>query len=303
MIGNDENGGALTKEELEFIEQVTLRAPDEDLTYAQVFPVTRIPNPEAESHQYFIAEDDEGSAELVTALEDAPELKVSNNRVTYPVYKIKLKTSLAESEIAASRSFGIPLDVAAIERVKRNVDEKANALAYVGDKKFGVPGILSGSGFTAITGADWGTANLDLANEIIKYMNQIPRKFRKRQYTLVLGDASYTKLQNFFNSSSSVGDRSHLERIKSAYPNLEIVNEASLDAGTELYDGSTLAAGVGLFVPKDKNLCQMTVAKVPYTLAENKIIDEKVNMAVAARYGIVQTPFPTAIGKITGLEG
>ena len=98
MIQKDENNSYLTVEELKFIEQKTLRAPDDDLTYAQVFPMTRIPNPNATSHQYFIAEDDEGAAELVTTLEDAPNLAVSNSRVTYPLYKIKLKAGLAEED-------------------------------------------------------------------------------------------------------------------------------------------------------------------------------------------------------------
>lgn len=303
MIGNDETGSYLTKEEIEYIEQETLRAPDEDLTYAQVFPITRIPNPQAKSHQYFVADTDEGAAELIEALEDAPSLAVSNSRVTYPIYKIKLKSGLDMDDIEASRSWKLPLNVDTLNRIKRKVDEKVNTLAYAGDTKFGVSGILSGSGFTAITGTNWGTSGVDLANEVIKYMNSLPRIYRKRPYSLVLGDTEYKALQNYFNSSSAVGDRSHMERIKAVYPNLNIVNESNLDAGTTLYDGTTLAAGIGFLIPNDKTLCQMTVAKAPYVKSEEKPIEEKLNVALATRVGIVETPFPTAIGKITGLQG
>lgn len=302
MMEKDEYGSYLTKEEVEYIEQKTLRAPDEDLTYARVFAPTQIPNPNAKSHEYFIAEEDEGAAELVTVLEDAPGLAVSNSQVTYPIYKIKLKGGLAEEDIQASRSFGTPLNVETLNRIKRKVDEKTNQLAYVGDQKFGVPGIYSGSGFTAITGTVWSTAGLDLANEVISYVNDLPRIYRTRKYTLVLADAEYKRLSLFFNSTAAVGDRSHLERIKAAHPNLEIVNEASLDAGTVLYNGGTVAAGVALLIPKEKDIVQMGFAKVPYILQDNNIVDEKVTMAVAARIGIVETPFPTAIGKITGLQ-
>lgn len=303
MMHKDESGSYLTKEELHYIEETTIRAPDEDLTYATVFPIERIPNPNATSHEYFIAEDDEGAAELVNVLEDAPGLAVSNSRVTYAVQKIKLKAGLAVEDIETSRSWNVPLNVETLNRVKRKVDEKTNSLAYVGDTKFGIPGVISGSGFTAITGTNWGSAGLDLANEVITYMNSIPRIYRKRPYTLVVADTEWKRLQLYFNSSASVGDRNHFERIKAAFPNLDIVNETNMDAGTVLYDSSTVAAGVAFLFPKDKNLIKMTVAKAPYVLNENKIVDEKVNMAVASRVGIVEVPFPTAIGKITGLQG
>jgi hypothetical protein len=303
MMQKDENGGALTKEELDFIEQITLRAPDEDLTFNRVFAIKAIPNPNAESHQYFIAETDEGAAELVTELEKAPNLAVSNSRVTYPVYKAKVKGFLPVATIQASRAWGTPLDVEQVTRMKRSVDEKTNQLAYVGDSKFGVPGILSASGVTTHTGTNWATSGLDLANEVIAMVNAIPRKYRGRAYSLVLGDTEFKRLSLFFNSSAAVGDRSHIERIRAAAPNLQIVNEATLDAGTELYNGTTVAAGTAILVPRDETLVRMSVAKAPYTLTENKVVDEAVELAVAARIGIVETPFPTAIVKVTGLQG
>ena len=303
MKQKDENGSFLTKEEVEFVEQKVLRAPDEDLTYAQVFPITQIPNPNAESHQYFIAEDDEGEAELVTKLESAPGLAVSNNRVTYPIYKTKLKAGLDKQDIETSRAYNTPLNVETIERIKRAVDVKINALAYVGDQKFGVPGIYSGSGYTAVTGNDLGTGTVDVANEIISYMNALPRKYRKMPYSLVLADTEFKILMQYFNGTGNVGDRSHMERVKSAYPNLDIVNESTIDAGTTIYDGSTVALGVAFLIPKTANICQMTVARAAYMLEQNHDIDEMVEFAVAARVGVVETPFPTAIGKITGLQG
>ena len=291
----DENGSYLTKEEVEFIEQTTLRAPDEDLTYAQVFPITRIPNPNAKSHDYFIAETDEGAAELVNALEDAPNLKISNEQVTYPVHKIKLKAGLGVEEIETSRSWNTPLDVATLTRVKGAIDDKTNALAYVGDQKFSQPGILSGSGFTSITGTNWGVASKDLANDVISMMNSLPRIYRKRPYTLVLADTEWKRLQSYFNNTTAVGDRNHMQRIQAAFPNLSIVNEANMDAGTVLYDASTVALGVALLIPKDNTLVQMTVAKAPYVLNENHIVDEKVLMAVATRVGIATVCFRTAL--------
>lgn len=303
MMANDETYSYLTKEEMQAIEQMTERAPDDDLTFSRVFAIEQIPNPNATSHQYFIAEDDEGAAELVTALESAPGLSVSNSRVTYAVHKIKLKAGLAVEDIQASRSWGVPLNVETLNRVKRKVDEKINQLVYVGDTKHGVPGLYSGSGFTAISGTDWSASGLDLANEVITAMSSLPRIYRNRPYTLVLGDTEYKRLMLYFNSSSAVGDRSHMERIKAAYPNLEIVNESYLDAGTTIYSGGTVATGVGFLVPKDKTLARVAIAKAPYVLNENKVVDEMVEMAVAARVGVVECPFPTAIGKITGLAG
>ena len=304
MIANDDSGSYLTKEELEQIEQVTEREPDRDLTYAQVFPINALANPNATTHEYFIAEDDEGAAELVSKLESYPMLSVANKRVSYSIYKTKIGFHLPVEDIETSRAWNAPLQTVNVQRALRKVEEKINKIAYIGDESYQVPGILSASGVTSISGTDWSTANLDIANEVISYMMKMPVIYRQRPYSLVLADAEYQKLMNYFNSSSAVGDRNHMERINSALPNLTISSpEVNLDAGTVLYDSGTVAAGTALLIPDDNTLVQMSIAKAPYTLTENKVVDEAVKGAVAARIGIVETPFPTAIGKITGLQG
>ena len=302
-MNKDEGGSYLTAEELKFVEEKVIRAPDEDLTYAEVFPMSQIPNPNATSHHFFVAEEDEGEAELVSALENAPSLSISNRRVLYGINKIKLKAGLGMEDIETSRTYQTPLDVETLQRVKRAVDIRTNTLAYLGDTKFGIPGIISGAGFTAIAGTDWATSGKDLANEVINAVNSLPRIYRNMPYTLVLADTEHKRLMLYFNSSATVGDVNHLNRIKDAYPNLSIVNESSFDAGTEIYDGSTVPLGLGMLIPKTESVCKMTIAKAPYVLTENKIVDERVNMAVASRVGIVETPLPTAIGKITGMQG
>lgn len=302
MIANDDTGSYLTKEEVQYIEQVTQRAPDRDLTFNQVFAIQSIPNPNAEEWGYFIAEDDEGQAKLVQKLESYPQLSVSNRRVTYPIWKAKLGFTIPEEDIEVSRSFGKPLNTEYVERVTRAINVKLNKLAYIGDSEFGVPGVLEASGVTSITGSSWSVTTKDLADEVVAYVNQLPVIYRKGNYALVLADAQYQKLNRFFNGSGFVGDRTHLQRIKEALPNLEIFNEINLDAGTVLSDGSsTVASGTALLIPRDGKLCRMTLAKAPYAKSETKIVDEAVKGAVAARAGIVETPFPTAIGKITGL--
>jgi uncharacterized linocin/CFP29 family protein len=300
---NDDTGSYLTKEEVQLIQQVTERAPDRDLTFNQVFAIESIPNPDAEEHGYFIAEDDEGEAKLVQKLESYPMLSVSNRRVTYPIYKAKLGFVIPEEDIAASRSFGKPLNTEYVERVTRAINVKLNKLAYIGDSQFGVPGVLEASGVTAITGTSWAVTTKDLANEVITYVNALPAIYRMGNYRLVLADKEWKRLNSYFNSSAAVGGQSHLERIRSALPNLTIVPpEINLDSGTVLSDGTTTVAdGTALLIPADRKLCRMTLAKAPYARTENNIVDEAVKGAVAARAGIVETPFPTAIGKITGL--
>lgn len=299
---NDDTGSYLTKEEVQLIQQVTERAPDQDLTFNQVFAIESIPNPDAEEHGYFIAEDDEGEAKLVQKLESYPQLKVSNRRVTYPIYKAKLGFVIPEEDIAASRSWGKPLNTEYVERVTRAINVKLNKLAYIGDSAFGVPGVLEASGVTDITGTSWAVTTKDLANEVITYVNTLPVVYRTLPYTLVLANTQFVKLTGFYNGSGFIGDRSHFERIRAALPNLSIVNEINLTAGTVLSDGSsTIASGTALLIPKDRRLCRMTLAKAPYARISNDTTDEAVKGAVAARAGIVETPFPTAIGKITGL--
>ena len=300
MMKNDAASSFLTEQETKEIEDITLRAPDVDLTVFEVFPFRTLLNPNAKSGEYNVADDDEGSANLLLSLKDAERIFVSGQQVTYSIYDTAIAWELKFSDIETSRSWGRPLDAEVISRATRKVNEKINSLAYVGDSKFGVPGILEASGLTSIAG---GTVNNTgaPANEFITYFNSLPAKFRTRfPYKLVLNDSVWKQLQVIGNTTN---DKSIMTQILEAIPNLSIVSpEANLDAGTALSAGGTVGLGDALLVPQDVGTIRMSIAKSPRSIQKDYEDDAEVRGKVHARIGVVEPIFPTATGKITGLD-
>ena len=301
MKNND--ASYLTSRELEEFEEMTVRAPDIDLTGMQSVAIVNAGNPDAETDSFYVAADDVGTAEFVGALEDHPRIKISNNKVTYDVYKPKLGFDLAEDDIKKSRSWGVPLDTVYAQRTLRAVWEKINNFIYLGDSKYGGSGLLGVSGVTSISGSDWTSGTLDIATDLTTIVNSLPKIYRSRPLSFVLADAEYKKLFKYFNGTGYVGDRSHLQRIQESHKNLTLYNEGALDAGSVLADATTVAAGTALIYPKDQSVLRTKIFKMPYFLSDKDIVGEKVSAAYAARVGVVETPFATAIGKVTGLQG
>jgi len=301
MMKAQDTSGYLTKEEVESIELETMREPDRDLTFNQVFEIMPLDSPFAKTSVYYVADDDEGSAKLLNSLSQAEKIMVTGQRVTASIYDTAIAFELEMDDIETSRSWGKPLNTEFVQRSVRKVNEKLNSLAYLGDTDFGVQSLLDASGLTDITGTDIDTMT-DVASEFIGYFNDLPVKFRTRyQYKLVLADQEWKKLQKRGNTYN---DKSVAQLIQEAIPNLEIVPpEVSLDSGTEYASGGTVSSGTGFFIPKSKEAVRMPLAMSPvaYTDSDNSI--RKVKGTVRARAGPLEIVFPTAIGKISGLNG
>ena len=299
MNQNDATSSFLTQLEVTEIDNVIKRAPDRDLTFADVFAIKQLANPNAETGWYYVADSDEGSVHLLRSLAECEKIFVSAQKVTYPVYLMGIGYNLKVSDIEASRAWNQPLDTQEVSRATRAVQEKLNKLAYVGDSEFGVPGILSEAGITAITGTTLSSSTTK-CNDFIGYFNSLPVIYRNRfQYTLVVADREYKELVKIGNTYN---DKSVADQLKAAIPNLTIaMPEVNLDAGTALYDGSTVAAGTALLIPKAVEACNMPLAKAPNTTMKMYEDIQEIKGTVNARAGPVEVIFPTSIGKITGL--
>lgn len=304
MIPNQDQSSHLTEAETKAMEEVVERAPDRDLTYSQVFDIVAVPNMWAESGEYYKADaDDTESHGFGRPGDNAPRMKVAAAQQTYNVLTTHHGFVIPMGDIANSRAFGRPLSTEYAERATRQVQEDLNMLAWVGIASFGITSIAEASGVTTITGTDWDTANLDLANEVITYMHSVPPQYRMLAYSLALADKEYKKLTKYFNSSAGVGDRSHMERIRAALPNLMITPpEINLDAGTALGGGGTLATGVGFLIPKVRSLVKMPLAMSPNLTLGNLPLNKGVEGEVMARAAAPVLVQAESVGKITGLD-
>lgn len=296
------DNGFLFENEVKEIQEVVERAPDLDLTFSRVFSPRLLSNPESTVATYTVSDDDTGSAELLRGLADYPKIRISGSEVDNPVYKAGLSFDLELSEIELSRRWGRPLDTEYVERTKRGVDEKINSFIYVGDSKFGVNGVYSLSGVTSYAGTDLDTASLNLADEFTRAVQAIPVRYRQRPYTMVMADKEFKKFQTIGNTTTN---ETWISIAKRAHPNVDVVVEATLDAGTALGAGGTVGQGVALLIPKDKSLCRMPVGYLSQLLVKPSAtaeFDEQVSAKVKSRIAAVEAPFPTALVKVTGWD-
>lgn len=288
----------LTDQEVKEIDNVMTRAPDVDLTFMQAFASKQLVNSDAESGEYYVADDDEGSARLLRSLSEAPGIFVAGQKVTYSVYMAGAKFSLKQSDIDMSRALGRSLDTEHVERAKRAVDVKLNKLAYIGDTDFGVPGVLEASGVTSISGTAV-SGSSTVASDFIGYFNSLPIQFRSRYpYTLVLPDAIWKLLRKIGNTYN---DKSLMTQITDAIPNLTIVSEANLLAGTALSGGTTVGLGDALLIPRSADAVRLPFGRAPTPKMQLYNDVGEIKATVHARMGPPELVFPTAVGKITGL--
>jgi hypothetical protein len=294
----DGTSGYLTLEEVQYIKNETSRAPDRDLTFATVFEM-KVIDPFAKTDVYYVADTDEGAAEIVVHLSDAKKIMVTGQRTTASIYDIAIGFELEMDDIETSRSWNKPLNTEFVARATRAVNEKLNALAYLGDTKFGVTSLLDNSSVTAITGTTISVMT-DPASSFIGYFNSLPVVYRnKYQYKAVFADQEWKQLQKRGNTYN---DKSIAQIILEAIPNLEIVPpEVSLDAGTTYASGGTVASGVAYLIPKNQEAVRMPIAMSPTAYTDTNTADRIVYGKVRARAGPLEIVFPTAIGKITGL--
>lgn len=293
--------GYLTEEEVRNFEGL-LREPTIPVNFRDWIEIATAKNPNATDEGYSIKED--GTATIITELikkgESYPLMKIGKKRVSYEINKMKIGFAIPIEDVQNSRLFGNSLDSEYAMDASDDMNRKVDQMIWLGDEKFQVPGIFDIAGTTTHTMTDWDTAGLDIANEIIGMVNAVPQKYRTMTYGLFLADAEYVKLTKFFNSASAIGDRSHLERIKQAMPNLTIYNDANITAGLTSATGNTTAAGTMVLAPRRNRLCRFKFAKVPYFLTKNEVMEEEVKGAYAARSGQVELPFPSAVVISTG---
>lgn len=300
-MNNANDSGHLTKEELNLIEQVGKRTPDLDLTFPQVFQPLLMGNPNAETGEFRILTDT-GVASLVRNGSKFNKLKINGSKVTFSVDECGIEYGIKKTDIESARTFGRPLNMEYVERAKRATDEKINILCYRGDTEFGeFPGILELSGATAYSGTALSTASLNIVNEIINGFQAVPVQFRKRNYKLVIADREWKKLTKIIDNSSN---SNIIDLVQRSLPNVEIVTEAEFDAGLGLSGGGTIAAGTAMFIPSDRELVRLPVAKTTSSIidsnSQSNAFEKELRGRVEARLGPISVPFPTAVVKVTG---
>lgn len=137
-----EDAAVFFARELDYIKSKTYDRLYPEFTALQLFPVTHEVNEGAETVTYY-SYDKTGMAKIISNYAtDLPRVDVKGEPTTVPVKSIGDSYGYSVQEMRASRMAGKSLDVRKAETARYQIDRLTNIIAWAGDKKAKLPGVL-----------------------------------------------------------------------------------------------------------------------------------------------------------------
>ena len=213
----------LRKEDLLSIENVLYEANKDELIARQIVSVNTNHPPYASEigYDWF---DREGSAIVLASggsAKDIPFVGEKGGRETMKVYTIATGVRFTKAErmaVQAKAAFGkgptVQIDTLRVSNARRYVAESENDIFFIGNAKFGIPGVLNKSGITAESVAD-GAVGTGAAKK--RWENKTPKEILKdllmgkdsveesgffKAKILVLAPTAYNKLLQPYSDQS-----------------------------------------------------------------------------------------------------
>lgn len=140
---DDEQQGYFFASELESVKSKTYEARYPEFTAKKIMPVSTDAGAGAEFIAYHMI-DSVGMAIIVANYaNDIPLVAIKGNKVTSPVVSLADAYGYSLQDIRAAAMANKPLETHLAAAARRGIEAKANQLAYFGDSKFGVIGLLN----------------------------------------------------------------------------------------------------------------------------------------------------------------
>ena len=258
--------------ELDFVKSKSYDKQYPQFTALSTFPVNSDANPGAESITFYTY-DMEGLAKIIDNYStDLPRADVNGTPHSVPVKTLGVSYGYSNQEMRASRMSGKSLDARKAESARFQIDNATNKIAWAGDAKNGLLGVLStGQNIpvkTLTAGATSGkikwidkTAD-EIVADVTEMYAQVSRATKdvERPDTLVLPTEVYTAL-----SLKRLGDTEAtvLSYIQDHAPYLkEIISAAELNSDsveTNPYAAGTNGQAVALLFTNDPDKIEVNI--------------------------------------------
>jgi len=155
--------------ELDDIKAKTYDRQYPELNALRIFPVASSVNPGAETTTYY-SYDIAGMAEFISDYsDDLPRADVFGEPQTINIRPIGASYQFSTQDLRASRYSGKSLDARRGEAARKNIDRLINRIAWCGDEKRGLRGVLSANNQVPI----W-TPSLNSAGTSTRFINKTP---------------------------------------------------------------------------------------------------------------------------------
>lgn len=184
----------LTEEDLKFIKSRIYEARAKERTARKVFAIdNNYPN-WAESIEYKWY-DRSGKAEIIAAganADDVPFIDAKGDHVVKPVYTIATGFTLKRQERQAAQAMqsnGVPsLNTRKLDAARKFIADKENSLAFAGDPRYGIQGVINHPGINKFDAANPGSGT-EFEN---KTPDQIAEDIYKAISTMIGEDGIFT---------------------------------------------------------------------------------------------------------------
>jgi len=306
----DDNESMFLERQLESVEAKLYEVKLKELKYRTFIPVTNKDNPGASSIVYYMYSKTGLAKILASYSDDLPRADIKADEFSSPVKTIATSFGYSTQDIRAGTMAGIDLDDKKAVAARRATREQENHIAWFGDKKSGLIGLLTHPNITETTlaaDAVWANKDGQAIIKDIKYGISTIRKQSKGIHnadTLLLPIDQYDMLSMIPRSEHS--DMTVLEFLKKegnsfGLKNVDWLNEleGTLTPKGANPDGRTGLDGALFYEKDDENF----EYRVPLELTAHPAQDRDLEFVIPceARNGGITMRYPLAFHIIKGI--
>ena len=151
------------------IERETYAMPREKLDAIQSAPIKQGVNKGAQTYTMRVVSE-LGMAKIIASdAKELPPVSIGYNKKTVDIFQVGASYKFTQEELDGCAYAGIPLEADDASAARRKIDEKVDEIIYVGDKDWGITGLLNcdnvtvtnAANNTAGTSTKWADKTLD----------------------------------------------------------------------------------------------------------------------------------------------
>jgi uncharacterized linocin/CFP29 family protein len=285
-VGRDT--GALTDEELRYIDNRIVEAVRPGLVARKLFPLFQLPNAGLKTVRGYKATDmSQASIDMEGNTDNEDRVELAGFDISVPV--IHKSFTIAWRDIEAARNSGMPIDTMNAENAARQVMEEEEKLClsgeYTGWRSLGIEGLATATGRN--TKASAGAWPANCITDLSAAISELETDSHLGPYALLLRSSWYAKLRTLITSTGIF----YLEKVKELFTDGIFVSDSLYSSGGLTTSGLALELrqeNFELVVEENIN------ARTKPDLDGN--IKGKVREVVAPRI-----KRPTSICEVTGL--
>ncbi|QBO37273.1 DUF2184 domain-containing protein [Periweissella cryptocerci] len=138
--------GILEARDLEAIDKVIYRAPEEELVARQLFNIKSDVPEYMETYGYNVMTRSGVAKIIADNTDDLPMIDADMTRYHQPIFTIGGGVKYSDRELSQARAMGMNLDAEKADTVRRAIAEKENKMAFIGDASVGLKGLTNAVG-------------------------------------------------------------------------------------------------------------------------------------------------------------